>query len=182
MEQKKVITLERSIERLIVILVVLVLLDFSLLFFLRTQVKTIGLLKEQRLQLEQDQRIINSAEEIYQQYKDDIEAISEVFPGEEDVLAFLQQLETLAKQLSDDSVVKFASLSPQEEGDQLFLLFTINLKTDMQRLTTLMRELEVLPYMTRVLAVSVNFPDKISGKIDASLKLKLYVQNPFSTN
>ncbi len=139
-------TLPPSIERYILAVIGVIVINIGLLFFLRVQVKTIRLLQDQKIQLQQDLKIVNSSEEIYNKYKNDIEEISNVFPSEEEVLTFLQTLENLTKQYSDDSVVKFASLSPQPDGDMLFLLFSISMRTDKDRLNAYLTQLEKLPY------------------------------------
>ena len=151
------------------------------MFFLHTESKTIVLLKEQLRQVENDQKILTSSEQIYAQYEQDIDAILNVFPNEETVLDFLQRLEKLTKDTSDDSTVRFASLNPLPDGDKLFLLFNISLKTDTARLDQFLDSLEHLPYMTRVIGLSTTFPDLSPQKVDASVSLKLYVKNPFST-
>ena len=177
---KKLSSLPPSIEHFLIALAGIVVVNIGLLVFLNTQVKVISLLQDQEKQLQQDQKIINSSEEIYNKYKNDIAAISDVFPNEEKVLPFLQLMENLAKKYSDDSAVKFASLSPQPEGDNLYLLFSIGMKTDPSRLSDFLTELESLPYMTRVLTISMSLPDGISGKVNVTINLKLYVKNPFS--
>jgi len=181
MEQKRAQGLEHSIERLVVVLLVLLMTNFGLLFFLRSQVTVIGLLNQQLLQLQQDQQILSSAEQIYQTYKGNIDTINAVFPNEETVLVFLQTLETMAKQTSDESAVKFASFSPQTEGDRTYLLFTINQTTDRDRLSSLLEQLENLPYMTHIVSLSISWVDQKKGTLNVSIVLKLYVQNPFST-
>ena len=181
MEQKKAQSLERSIERLIVVFLVLLVINFGVVFFLRSQVTVIGLLNEQLLQLQQDQRILSSAEQIYQTYKDNITTINAVFPDEETVLDFLQTLETMAKNTSDESAVKFASFSPQPEGDKLFLVFTVNQTTDVDRLSSFLSQLEKLPYMTHILSLSITWADQKKGTINVTMQLKLYVKSPFSS-
>ena len=179
---KKTTASTNPIELGAIILVFIVIVNLGALFFLTTLVKTIVLLKQQQKDLQQDLKIVNSSEQIYQKYKDNIQLILDVFPTETKVIEVLQTLETLSKNYSDDSAVKFASLSPQPEGDNLYLLFTIVLTTDAQRLSAFFDKLETLPYLTRILSVSINYPETIKGKINASMQLKLYVQNPFSSD
>lgn len=181
METKRAQLLERSIERFVIVLVILLGINIGLLYFLRSQVKVISLLQGQLVQLRQDQQILSSAEQIYQTYKNDIDTITSVFPDEATVLVFLQTLEDLAKSESETAVVKFATFSPQQQGDKLFLLFTINMRTDLPRLTSFLSQLEALPYMTRLFDMSVTWIDPKKGVIDSSMKLKLYVKNPFAT-
>jgi hypothetical protein len=180
MEAKRTQLLERSIERYIIVLIVLLCVNIGVLFFLKTQVKVINLLQGQLVQLQQDQTILASAEQIYQTYKNDIDTITSVFPDEETVLVFLQILEQLAQSTSDSSSVKFATFSPQQESDKMYLLFTINMRTDTNRLSLFLSQLEELPYMTRLINISVLWVDPKKGVIDSSMKVKLYVKNPFS--
>lgn len=168
-----------SIERSVIFLVIIVVVNIGIMFMLLNQAKTISLLQEQQQQLVQDQRILNSSEEIYAQYEGQIEKILNVFPDEETVLDFLQTLETLSKEHSTEYSVRFASRSPLPESDKLFLLFTVSLKTDKAQLDAFLDSLEALPYMTRVLTMNVAFPDPLSQAVDATLTLKLYVKNPF---
>lgn len=181
METKRTQLLERSIERYAIVLAILLCINIGLLYFLRSQVKVISLLQGQLVQLRQDQQILASAEQIYQTYKNDIDTITAVFPDEESVLVFLQTLEDLAKSESDTATVKFATFSPQQLGDKLYLQFTINMRTDTSRLTSFLSKLEALPYMTRLFDISITWVDSNKGIIDSSMKLKLYVKNPFAT-
>lgn len=175
-------TLPPSIERYILAFAGVIVINIGLLFFLRVQVGTIKLLKDQKIQLENDLKIVNSSEEIYNKYKNDIDEISSVFPSEEEVLFFLQTLDDLSKKYSDDALARFASTTPQPEGDMLYLLFNVSMKTDAIRLQSFLQELEKLPYMTRVLTISMSLPDGTQGKVNVTLNIKLYVKNPFSTN
>ena len=180
MEQKKAQALEQSIEKHVLVFILLLLVNLGMLYFLHSQVSVIGLLKDQLVQLQQDQQVLASAEQIYQTYKNDIDTITAVFPDEGTILVFLQTLETLAKDQSDQSSVKFASFSPTTEGDKLYLLFTVTMVTDKKRLSTFLGELENLPYMTRLLAITINWSDPKKGILDVTMKLKVYVKNPFS--
>jgi len=180
MEGKRTQLLQRSIERYIVVLIVVLCINIGILFMLRTQVKVIGLLQGQLVQLQQDQQILASAEQIYQTYKDDIDTITSIFPDEETVLAFLQMLESLAQGYSESSMVRFITFSPLPENDKLFLLFNISMRTDIDRLTSFLTKLETLPYMTRLTDITVTWVDPKTGIIDAGMKLKLYVKNPFT--
>jgi Tfp pilus assembly protein PilO len=170
------------VESLVLVLGGVVVLTLALLYFLSTQVKTVKLLREQKTQLEQDLKIINSAEQIYESYKDDIAVISEVFPNEESVLVFLQTLESLSKKYSTESLVKFSPPTPQAEGDSLYLLFSIVMQTTSDQLPEFLKAIEQLPYMTRLLTLNVSLPEGGKGNIAASMRIKVYVKNPFSTN
>jgi hypothetical protein len=181
MEGKRTQLLQRSIERYVVVLIVILCINIGIIFMLRTQVKVIGLLQGQLVQLQQDQQILASAEQIYQTYKNDIDTITSIFPDEETVLVFLQTLESIARGYSDSSMVKFAAFSPIPESDKLYLIFNITMRTDVDRLTSFLRELEGLPYMTRLIDITVTWVDREKGSIDAGMKLKLYVKNPFAS-
>lgn len=169
-----------TIEKAGLLLLVLIALNIGTMVLLTSQSKTITLLKEQKRQLESDQKILSSSDQIYSQYENQIEKIFAVFPDEESVLSFLQTFEELTKAYSTESSVRFASLNPLPEGDKLFLLFSVSLKSDRQRLNQLLDKLETLPYMTRVLNLNVIFSDPELNNVDASFTLKLYVKNPFT--
>ena len=178
--QKKPAKKTSPIEKLALGLFLVIAINIGALVLINTQQKTIMLLKKQHSQLVNDQKIITSSEEIYQQYENDIDTILSVFPDETTVLDFIQKLEVLSKQYSEVSSVRLSARDPLPEGDKLFLLFNVNLKTDKDRLDIFLEELETLPYMTRMLSLDVRFPEKELQKVDASFVLKLYVKNPFT--
>lgn len=169
-----------TIERLGLFILLIVVINIGLMVLMQTQAKTVSLLKDQQKQLEQDQRIVSSSEQIYSQYENDIQKILDVFPNDETVLDFLQMFEKLTKDNSEESTVKLASPDPLPEGDQLFLLFSITMKTDNTRLDEFLDALETMPYITRILSMNVVFSQANADEINASLALKLYVKNPFS--
>lgn len=148
---------------------------------LRTQVNVIRLLQQQKRQLEQDQKIINSSEEIYATYKEDIEDLLAVFPSEEDVLIFLETLQDVGKKHGSNVSARFSSPSPQQEGDKLFLLFRLTMTAKKDSLDSFLQELENLPYMTRLLTLSIGAPDGTKEEMNVTLLIKLYVKNPFNS-
>lgn len=178
---KKPIKKTNPLEKLALFLVLLVAINLGIIVLLQTQAKTIVLLKDQLRQLEKDQQIVASSEEIYATYEQDIDRILNVFPNEETVLDFLQTLERLTKEVSVDSTIRFASLNPMPETDKLFLLFNISLRTNRELFDIFLERLETLPYMTRIISTQVNFADGDVNNVDAMIVLKLYVQNPFTT-
>ncbi len=179
--KKKSLFLDSSLERLIVILLGIALINVGLFYVLRTQVNVIRLLQQQKKQLEQDQSIINSSEEIYATYKDNIEDLLAVFPSEEDVLVFLETLQDVAKKHGSNVSARFFSSSPQQEGDKLFLLFRVTLTTNKDSLISFLQELEQLPYMTRLMTLSMGDFNGIQGDMNVTLLIKLYVKNPFTS-
>jgi hypothetical protein len=178
--QKKPAKKTSVIEKLAIGLLLVIAVNIGALVLINTQQKTILLLKKQYTQLVNDQKIITSSEAIYQQYEKDIDTILSVFPDETTVLDFIQKLEVLSKQYAESSSVRLSARDPLPEGDKLFLLFNLTLKTDKDRLDEFMEELENLPYMTRTLSVDVRFPEKQLQKVDATFSIKLYVKNPFT--
>jgi Tfp pilus assembly protein PilN len=177
---KKVATLKDLVEKWSLIIILIIVGHFGVLVLLNTQIKEIKLLKEQKEQLTQDQQLLSSGEQIYAQYKESFPILESVFPDEESVLIFLQSLEKLTRESGENGVVKFASLSPLPENDKLFLLFTIYLHTDTTRFEGFLTQLEELPYLTRVLSYTIQWSDQKKQLIDATVKLKVYVKNPFT--
>jgi hypothetical protein len=131
--------------------------------------------------LEQQKRIISASSEISEQYKNEIGVISGVFPTEQSIPLFIQTLEGLIRQASDEYTFKFNSLTPIVEGDKLFLLMTVTMKTDLPKLTAFFSSLEHLQYMTHVTGVIAKTPDGFFKKGEVSIGMKVYVQNPFTT-
>ncbi|MCX8009072.1 MAG: hypothetical protein N3A54_05245 [Patescibacteria group bacterium] len=178
--KSKISSSRELIERYVLIFVGILLINIGLLYFLQTQVNVITLLKQEKIQLEQDQKIINASEEIYATYKDHIEEIFSVFPSEGEVLTFLQTLESVSKKYGANVIARFASSSPQSEGDRLFLLFRLNLQTTRQNFGQLLKALENLPYMMRLISLTMNSSDGFKDELYVTIHLKLYVKNPFS--
>lgn len=166
-------------EKLALALGLLIVVNIGILVMLQNQVKTIRLLKNQRVQLQNDRKIIASTEELYSQYEDDIDTILQVFPDESTVLDFIQTLERLSRDYASDSSVRLSSKDPLPESDKLFLLFNIIVKTNTEQFVAFLGELERLPYMTRTIAITTNITDA-EEQIDANISLKLYVKNPFT--
>lgn len=159
------------------------IVTINIIFILLTvnDAKTVDLLKKENILLSQDKQIIVTAGDISSQYKSEIDLISKVFPNEESIPQFIQEMEQVVSTQSDDYSLKFNSLTPIAEQDKLYLLVTLTMKTDMERLLILFDKLEDLPYMTHVTAVDAKPPTGFVGKGEVSIQLKLYVQNPFST-
>jgi len=142
---------------------------------------TIKLLNKELVILEQDQRIIARSADVYDQYKDDIDIISRVFPSADTILTFIETLESASQRISPSATVKFNSLTPIKYQDTSYLLLTVSLKTDLEGITTFLHAIELLSYMTHVTSIIVNTPDGFTKTADVAIGLKLYVQNPFST-
>jgi hypothetical protein len=67
------------------------------------------------------------------------------------------------------------------ESDKLFLLMTINIKTDFPKLLNFLGRLEQMPYMMHITGIVAKSPGGILGKGEYSLGMKVYVQNPFKS-
>jgi len=158
-----------------------VVVNFLFLTLIRGEARTINLLKTQLTSLSQDQQIITSSNDLYNVYKDSIDIISEVFPSEETIPEFIQTLEELLKTYSDGYGIKFNSLSPLREQDNLYIVLTITMKTDFGRLTQFLEDLEHLRYMTHVASLTAKTPSGLAAAGEVTLALKVYVQNPFTT-
>lgn len=168
------------LEKLSLFLVLLIVINIGILVLLQNQVKTIALLKEQRIQLQTDQKIIASSEAIYIEYENDIDTILSVFPDESSVLDFIQTMERLLREYGSQSSVRLSSKDPLPEGDKLFLLFNLTFTTDINRFVSLLEQLESLPYMTRTLSITTQFSDSEEQQLNVTIPLKLYVKNPFT--
>ncbi len=159
----------------------LVLLNILFLIFISNSIKTIGLLREQLDTQRQDEQLVASANQIYSQYKAEIELISRAFPNEENLPNLIQDLERLIRQYADEYSLRFNSVTPLIEQERLFLPLTITMKTDMPRLLHFFEKLETFNYMTHVTAVSSKFPDSLSQAGEVIVGVKVYVQNPFTS-
>lgn len=150
------------------------------IFLSASEIKTMTLLKKELVILEQNAQIIASSEKIYDTYKGDIEAISAVFPTEETISIFVQTLEGKIRNSADEYTFKFNTVTPIKDGDRLFLPLTLTMKTDLPRLEVFFGELEKLQYMTHITGLLTKAPDGLGGKIDTTISLIIYVQEPFS--
>jgi hypothetical protein len=159
----------------------LVLLSFILIFLFQNEMRTIKLLRSEFAILTQQKRIITASSEISEQYKEEIEVISGIFPNEQSIPLFIQALEGLIKQASGEYTFRFNSLTPIAEGDKLFLLMTVTMKTDHTKLLQFLSALEQMPYMTHITGMMSKTPNGFTGVSEVSIGMKIYVQNPFST-
>jgi hypothetical protein len=159
----------------------LLLLSLILIFLFQNEIQTIKLLRNEFTILTQQKRIITASAEISEQYKDEIDVISRIFPNEQSIPIFIQALEGLIKQTSSEYTFRFNSLTPIVEGDKLFLLMTVTMKTDQEKLLQFLSALERLPYMTHITGMVSKTPNGYTGSAEVSIGMKVYVQNPFST-
>jgi len=160
----------------------LVLLSFIFIFLFQNEIRTIRLLRSEYVILTQQKRIITAASEISGQYEDEIGVISRIFPNEQSIPLFIQELEGLIKQTSGEYTFRFNSLTPIAEGDKLFLLMTVTMKTEYPKLLQFLSSLEQLPYMTHITGVMSKTPNGFTADSEVSIGIKIYVQNPFSSN
>lgn len=182
MEKSKITQKTNNLLILTSILGMLVFLNIIFLFLMKNEVKTIKLIRNELNILEQDKQIINASETIKAQYSHEINAVSSVFPNEVTIPLFIQTMESIIKEYSDEYTFKFNSLTPIAEGDKLYLLITIMMKTDQARLFLLLNKLEILDYMTHITGISAKMPNGFTDKGEFNIGLKVYVQNPFNTN
>ncbi len=154
----------------------------NILFIMLTanEVKTTQLLKKELTNLEQNAQIIASSQQIYDQYKDDIEVISAVFSTEESIPQFISVLENQIRSSADEYTFKFSSVTPLSENTELYLPLIITMKTDLARLLQFFDKLEHIPYMTHITSVMSKAPDGIINLSEVTTILKVYVQNPFT--
>ena len=160
----------------------LLLLSFIFIFLFQNEIRTIKLLRNEFVILTQQKRIITAASEISGQYKDEIDVVSRIFPNEQSIPLFIQALEGLIKQTAGEYTFRFNSLTPIIEGDKLFLLLTVTMKTDHAKLLQFLSALEQMPYMTHITGIMSKTPNGFTGVSEVSIGMKVYVQNPFSTN
>jgi len=174
-------TKNRSIIILTIIFSFLIVFDLLFLVLTGSVVRSALLIKNEFILLDQDKKIVSASEDLETQYGKEILAISKVFPNEEDLPDFFDRLEKLIKIYADSGTIRFNSLVPIKEQDKLFLLLSLSLKTDLERLNNLFTEFELLPYMTHITGVQAKTPGKFSGNSDINVLVKVYVQNPFTT-
>lgn len=182
MDNTKKTVQSQNISLLVLIGCVILLFIMNLLFlFLANQrVKSIALLKEQLNIYLNDQKIISAASSLSDQYKSEIETISAVFPNEETISVFINDLENLIKSQSAEYSIKFNAIQPTPEEDRLFLPVTITMKIKLNQLIEFLESLEKWPYLTHVTIVSINSPQGLSGILETKLTFKIYVKKPFT--
>src|SRR4030066_2475598 len=76
------------------ILVALILVNIIFIVLIRNQIATVLLLRAEQNQLANDRRIISTSEDISARYRDQIAAISAVFPNEVNFPRFIEYLES----------------------------------------------------------------------------------------
>lgn len=166
---------------LLSLIATLTLANILFIIFTTREAKTTTLLKSELTSLEQNELILSSAKTIYERYQNEINLINAVFPNEETIPIFIQNLEQLIRANADQYSVKFNSVTPLSEEDKLLLPLTITMKTDLSRLLRFFEELEQFPYMTHINSVLTKAPDGFGGGSEVILGLKVYVQKPFTT-
>jgi hypothetical protein len=183
MEKKKQTSQFNPVILFAGLLCAIVVIDFLFIYLAGNEVKTIKLMRNELTILNQQKLIISTASSINEQYKDDIDVISSVFPNEQTISQFIQILESIIKSSSDSyDPIKFNSLTPIAEGDNQFILMTISMSTDLSRLSSFLISIEKLPYMIHITGISVKTPGGFSGKGQVLVGMKVYVQNPFTIN
>lgn len=158
-----------------------VFINLLFLFLARNLTANIKLLRQELFALEQNQRIIQTAQEVYAVHAKDIDLFANVFPTEMSLPAFLTKLEEVLGKSMSGYTVKFNSIQPIPEGERLYLLLTINTNGTHQQLDQFFSELEVLPYMTHIISIQTKTQSGFAGMSEFSLGLKVYVQNPFTS-
>lgn len=165
---------------LVSLVILLVVINVLFIALVSSEAKTVELLKKELTDLYGQEKIIATASELSQSYKEEIEVISAVFPTEQTITTFIQTIEENLKGVTNEYTFRFSSPSPVREQDKLYLPLTITVKTDMAGLTRLLEEFENLPYMTHITSVTTRSPDGFSGGSEVTLLMKVYVQNPFT--
>lgn len=178
--EKKPIQKSSTVTLLVIAISITIILNIAFISFTLAQKQTIRLLRKEVAGLDQDRQILTSAQDIYNTYEKEIEAISKVFPNEETIPLFIGSLEQDLRETTDSYSVKFSSLTPLVEQDKLYLLLIISLKTDLERLTKFFDRLERRDYMTHIVSISAKTPEAFTGVQEVSVGIKIYVQNPFS--
>ena len=180
MEKTKSTKTPSKITLLIIIILALIGADIIFLIFAASESRTTALLKNELVSLEQDKRIISSANEISRTYQQEIAVISNVFPNEETLPTFIEKQENLLKTHTDSYSVKFNSVTPLKEQERLYLPLTLTLHTDSARLILLLTQMEKLDYMMHVTSIVTKTPNGFTKTGECTLVTKLYVQKPFS--
>ena len=180
MQRKNLISLNRNIFILCSILVFLFLIDCLFIYLAKNKLKTIDSIRTEKNILEKDRQIISTASELTEKYQNEIEIFSKVFPNEETIALFLNDLENVIKKSTNDYKFQFSSFNPLPEQDKLYLLLTVSMKVDMENLIEFMTDIENLPYMMHINSISINSPLGINEATDTRVNLKLYVQQPFT--
>jgi hypothetical protein len=161
----------------------IVTINFIFVFLALSEMKTIKLMQNELVTLNQQKLIVNAASDIYAQYQDEITTIVDVFPNEQTIPEFIQLLEGVIKNSSSSySPIKFNSLTPIIEGDKQYLLMTISMTADLPKLVEFLQTVERMPYMTHVTGITVKTTNGYIGKGEILIGMKVYVQNPFSLN
>lgn len=155
-------------------------LNITLIAVVLGQTRSIWSLKDQKNRFEAQETLLTSAGQIYGQYGKEIDELTKVFPNEESVLNFLEDLEVGIRLITKDYTVKFSSVSPIEEQGRLFVPLAVTLKTDHAGLLQFFDQLEHLPYITHVTTILGKTPSGFDSTGEILITIKLYVQNPFT--
>lgn len=162
------------------IVILLVIINILFMSLISNEAKTVSLLKKELTELQEQEKIITTASDLYDTYKEEIEVISTVFPSEETITEFIQTIEEKLRGITSEYTFRFSSPNPLREQDKLYLPLTMTLKTNMAGLTRLLKEIETMQYMTHVTSIISKSPDGFSGVSEITIVMNVYVQNPFT--
>ncbi len=159
----------------------IVCMNILFIILFRNAVNSYQLIQREMEVLKSDRAITQASDEIFREYTNQISIISSVFPNEQTFPQFLAIFEQSVQKHVSSYQYKFTPVTISE-GDKLFLLFTLSIQSDVASLIAFFDELEKLPYMTHITAITAKSPVGFAGNSEYSVGLKLYVQNPFITN
>ncbi|MBI4058243.1 hypothetical protein HY408_00580 [Candidatus Gottesmanbacteria bacterium] len=162
------------------ILIILVVFNGILLYFVSSKISTLGLLEKEYFLVLQTEQFNALASGIIDSYKEEIIAVSSAFPNETTMPIFIEQFEGEIGKYADEFKLKFNALTPLKEKENLFLPLTITMKTDFTRFTDFLETTEKLRYFIHITSIDMKTPGSFDGGIEVTLGFKLYVQNPYA--
>ncbi len=156
----------------------LVAVDAVVLMVLGSESTQLTKAKQMLSQLKAEQSGVAETKTLLSTYEEHIPDFSNAIPDSEHFVAFVNSLESVANSFSTEHVLRFGTSVPVKEKGNLYIPFTLNLKTTFPEFLTFLNRFERMPYLMSLTVSEIK--KKPDGAIDATIQAKIYVQDPFT--
>lgn len=136
-------------------------------------------LHQERIILQEDLVASQSLAEFTASQQEELIELENLFPDQETIVLFLQDIEMLVQAYDRGGTVRFSALQPVMHDNQLSIPLTINLRSDLTRLADFSLRLEKIPYFVRTNMIELRTPQGHRGEVITTIHGRLYVSDPF---
>ncbi|PIS09016.1 hypothetical protein COT75_04105 [Candidatus Beckwithbacteria bacterium CG10_big_fil_rev_8_21_14_0_10_34_10] len=165
------------------ILILIILVQIGLIVFLAKRIiMTNSLLREtnQRLiSFEKRDESLLRLEEDYDLIKEDVGIISQILPGKEGVVGFINEIENEASQSGLVADISFGTKSVTSEDSYKVIRFSLIFEATYYQMIDFVKKLEEMSQVIVIEKVTIQSPEGIEGKNMITLNLKAYIDPNF---